>query len=98
SFAPLSGHFYTNNPAEAQTLRMGSVWVQEAENAFYMMASPTGICPPGTRPLYRLYNNGQGGSPNHRYTTDPTIRTQLIPAGCVREGNGADGVFVCVPG
>ena len=51
----------------------------------------------GTVPLYRLYNNGQGGAPNHRYTIDPAIRTQMIGQGWIPEGNGPDGVFACVP-
>ncbi len=97
SFAPKSGHFYTNNAAEAQTLRNGNVWTLEASDAFYMMASPTGTCPAKTIALYRLYNNGQGGSPNHRYTIDPAVRATMIAAHWVPEGNGPDGVFACVP-
>lgn len=97
SFAPKSGHFYTNSASEAASLRAGSTWVQEASDAFYMMASPAGTCPAQTIPLYRLYNDGQGGSPNHRYTTDSNVRAQMITQGWVPEGNGADGVFACVP-
>ena len=97
SFAPKSGHFYTNNASEAATLQAGGTWLLEASNAFYMMASPAGTCPAGTIPLYRLYNDGQGGSPNHRYTTDPDVRAQMIAAKWVPEGNGPDGVFACVP-
>jgi len=97
SFAPQSGHFYTNNPSEAATLQMGNVWQLEASDAFYMVASPDGQCDDGTRPLYRLYNNGMGGSPNHRYTIDPEVRTQMLGQGWVAEGNGPDGVFTCVP-
>ena len=29
-------------------------------------------------PVYRLYNNGQGGAPNHRYTTSLATRTQML--------------------
>jgi hypothetical protein len=97
TFAPKSSHFYTGNSTEAQALRSGGVWTQEADSAFFMMPSPTGTCPTGTIPLYRLYNNGQGGAPNHRYTTDPALRTQMIAAAWVPEGNGKDGVFACVP-
>jgi hypothetical protein len=97
SFAPLSGHFYTNNPDEAQTLEMGNVWVREADDAFYMMRPPTGVCDDGTQPLYRFYNNGMGGSPNHRYTIDAGVRAEMIAQGWVPEGNGPDGVFACVP-
>jgi hypothetical protein len=97
SFAPKSGHFYTNNAAEAQKLQSGNVWSMEASTAFYMMSSPAGTCPSGTMPLYRLYNNGQGGAPNHRYTIESAVRAQMIASGWIPEGNGADGVFACVP-
>ncbi len=97
SFAPKSGHFYTNNPIEAQSLLTGNVWSLEASDAFYMMAAPAGTCAAGTIPLYRLYNNGQGGAPNHRYTIDPAMRSSMIAANWIPEGNGADGVFACVP-
>ncbi len=97
SFAPKSGHFYTNNADEAAGLQAGNVWTLEASDAFYMMASPTGACPSGTSPLFRLYNNGMGGAPNHRYTTDQNIRASMISAGWIPEGNGDAGVFACIP-
>jgi hypothetical protein len=97
SFAPLSSHFYTNNPTEAAGLIAGNVWTLEEVNAFYMIASPDGTCPSGTIPLYRLYNNGMGGAPNHRYTIDSATRTLMIGKGWIPEGNGPDGVFTCVP-
>src|SRR5262249_50109871 len=90
SYAPKSSHFYTNNPVEAQNLINARVWSMEADNAFYMMAAPAGTCRGGTTALYRLYNDGQGGAPNHRYTIDPAVRLQMIAAHWVPEGNGAD--------
>jgi hypothetical protein len=47
-------------------------------------------------PLYRLYNDGQTGAPNHRYTTRATIRSQMVALGWVPEGSGI-GVIGCVP-
>jgi hypothetical protein len=73
------------------------VWTLENPNAFYAMPSPTGTCPGGTTALYRLYNNGQRGAPNHRYTIDSATRASMIAAGWISEGNGAGGVFACVP-
>ena len=32
-----------------------------------------GLCPAGTQNLYRAYNNGLGGDPNHRYSTDGNL-------------------------
>jgi hypothetical protein len=98
SFAPLSAHFYTNSPLSCPSLQNGGVWLLESLNAFYMMPSPTGVCPAGTVPLYRLYNNGMGGAPAHRYTVDPAVRSSMIAALWIPEGNGSDVVFACVPG
>jgi len=54
-------------------------------------------CPPSTVAVYRLYNDGQGAAPNHRYTTEPAIRTQMIAAGWIPEGYGPLGVIMCSP-
>ena len=97
TFAPKSSHFYSNDPAECPGLQAGGVWVLEDSAAFYLMTSPTGLCPTGSTPLYRLYNDGQGGAPNHRYTIDPGIRRSMLAAHWISEGNGPDGVFACVP-
>ena len=56
-----------------------------------------GSCAAGFTPVYRLYNNGQGGAPNHRYTTDIAVRAQMIAQGWVPEGLGPDGVEMCSP-
>ena len=81
-----SGDFAQTSPCGQGSIGTGGVSI-----------SPGGTCPSGTTPLYRLYNNGQGGAPNHRYTIDPAVRTQMIAANWVPEGNGPDGVFACVP-
>jgi len=54
------------------------------------------MCPPPSVPLYRLYNNGQGAAPNHRYTTRQEVRATMITAGWIPEGLGI-GVVACVP-
>jgi len=38
-------------------------------------------CPPATVPVYRLYNNGQGAAPNHRYTTNLGTRASMLMKG-----------------
>ena len=96
TFAPLSSHFYSNDPSACPSLQDGGVWRLESQNAFYMMPSPTGACPAGTIPLYRLYNDGMGGAPNHRYTIDSFVRAQMVGAHWTPEGNGPDIVFACV--
>jgi hypothetical protein len=48
-------------------------------------------------PVYRLYNNGKGAAPNHRYTTIEGVRDQMIANGWVIEGNGPGLAFMCSP-
>jgi hypothetical protein len=48
----------------------------------------------GTTPLHRLYNNGQGGAPNHRYTTCTNLRDRMV----ANEGWVSEGVAMCVAG
>jgi len=55
-----------------------------------------GNCPSGTTPVYRIYNDGHGGAPNHRFTIDPAIRAQMIAGGYIAEGSGI-GVAMCTP-
>jgi hypothetical protein len=56
-----------------------------------------GSCPFSTQPVYRLFNNGQGAAPNHRYTTDLATLAQMIVKGWVPEGYGPLGVIMCAP-
>jgi len=54
---------------------------------------PTGTCAAGTIPVYRLWNNRI--DTNHRYTTDVTIKQQMIARGYIAEGFGPEGVAMC---
>jgi uncharacterized delta-60 repeat protein len=100
SFAPKSSHFFTPYPAECASVQAGGVWLFEG-TAFYLGlpvgAAGTGTCPNGSEPLYRLYNNGQGGAPNHRYTSDPAIVDQMIAQGWIFEGEAQTRIFACIP-
>ena len=58
---------------------------------------PAGDCPAGSVSIYRLYNNGQGAAPNHRYTTSEATRTQMMALGWIPEGYGELGVIMCSP-
>jgi hypothetical protein len=101
AFAPRSSHFYTPFPSECALVQtdpaLHAAW--EFENiAFYIqLADANGFCPAGTIPLYRLYNDGMGGAPNHRYTTSVTVFNQMAAAGWRFEGDGNTKVFACVP-
>ena len=98
SFEPRSSHFYTSFGNECAIVSKNSDWVLEASDVF-MIPTPAadGTCAAGTDPVYRLYNNGEGGAPNHRYTTDAGVRMQMVVQGWIPEGYGDAGVIMCAP-
>ena len=70
-------------------------WMFESDNVFQINLpdTATGTCPGGTIPVYRLWN--QRADSNHRYTTRAAIKAEMLAAGYVAEGYGADGVVMC---
>jgi hypothetical protein len=101
AFAPRSSHFYTPFPSECALVQtdpaLHAAWRFENTAFYIQLADANGFCPAGTIPLYRLYNNGMGGAPNHRYTTSVTVFNQMAAAGWLFEGDGNTKVFACVP-
>jgi Repeat of unknown function (DUF5648) len=97
SFDPKSSHFYTPFSSECSAVSASPDWRSEGIAYYLNPSSPTGTCPDGSLPLYRLYNNGAGGAPNHRYTTSTETAAQMRSAGWTMEGNGPAIVFGCVP-
>jgi hypothetical protein len=97
SFAPKSSHFYTPFDAECAKLMNSPDWQYESIAFYLQLPDGAGVCPAGAKTLYRLYNNGMGGAPNHRYTTSLVIFNQMTAAGWTFEGNGNTGAFACVP-
>ena len=95
-YAPKSSHFYTSFPSECQTVKGDPNWSFEGEVFHVGLPDAQGSCAVGTQRVYRLYNEGQSGAPNHRFTTDPTLREQLIAQGWAPEGVG-QGVTMCSP-
>jgi hypothetical protein len=96
-YAPKSSHFYTPLATECASLKTGTAWQYEAIAFYIQLADANGMCGAGTIPLYRLYNDGMGGAPNHRYTTSLTVFNQMRAAGWLFEGDGNTMVFACVP-
>lgn len=90
AFGPKSSHFFTADVAECAQVRTNSSWQFEG-TAFHAHVPAAGLCPVGTAALYRLYNNGQGAAPNHRYTTCASIRDRMASRGWI-----AEGVAMCV--
>jgi probable HAF family extracellular repeat protein len=101
AFAPKSSHFYTPFVAECAAIKGDPSWQSEGI-AFYVQI-PTGYgtgngsCPDGTVALYRAYNGGMGGAPNHRYTTNLATLSAMIAQGWIFEGEANTKVFACVP-
>ncbi len=92
AFDPRSSHFYTPFADECAIVKTNPGWQFESIAFYVQIATDWGTdnayCPTGTQPLYRLYNNGQGGAPNHRYTTSVTTFNQMIAQGWSYEGQG----------
>jgi hypothetical protein len=96
SYAPKSSHFYTPLAGECASVKARPHWQFEGEVFAMRLAAADGTCDAGTVPLYRLYNNGMTGAPNHRYTTSLDIRSAMLQQGWIAEGSGI-GVIGCVP-
>ena len=97
SFAPKSSHFYSQDAGECSIVNQSGAWQFEGDVMGIPVADALGNCAAGTQPVYRLYNNGQGGAPAHRFTTSLAIRSQMLAQGWISEGYGNDGVIMCSP-
>lgn len=97
SFGVRSSHFYTPLASECAKVKANPDWAFEGDVFGVVLPGAAATCPPGFVQLYRLYNQGQGGAPNHRYTTDPSVRAVMVAFGWTPEGEGALGVTACVP-
>ena len=96
SFAPKSSHFYTPSASECDVVKKSPDWSFEAAVFNVTLPAGDGACPGGTQKLFRVYNDGQGGAPNHRYTTDRDTFLAMQQLGWKPEGYG-EGVIACVP-
>ena len=97
TFAPKSSHFYTPYAAECAAVKNNPNWQFESIAFYLQLPDANGICPPGTVILYRLYNNGMGGAPNHRFTISLATFNQMQSQGWIFEGDARTGAFACVP-
>jgi hypothetical protein len=100
TFAPKSSHFYTPYADECAKVKQDPDWQFEG-HAFALRLPEAGLgyvtCPSDTRPLYRAYNRGMSGAPNHRYTTDAAVLGEMVAQGWQVEGNLWTRIFACVP-
>jgi hypothetical protein len=93
-FAPKSSHFYTASAQECAGVKRSADWQFEGEVFHVALPDATGACAAGTQAIYRLYNEGLSGAPNHRFTTDAALRTTMIGESWTPEGAGL-GVTMC---
>jgi Abnormal spindle-like microcephaly-assoc'd, ASPM-SPD-2-Hydin/Repeat of unknown function (DUF5648) len=97
AFAPKSSHFYTPYVFECNGLKSDPSWQYEDSNLIMAMPDASGNCAVGFTPVYRFYNNFQGSAPNHRYTTDPAVKAQMLAKSFTQEGPLPGLAFMCAP-
>ncbi|TMH35841.1 MAG: hypothetical protein E6H66_06740 [Betaproteobacteria bacterium] len=78
-------HFYSIDPVECAALRGSPYWTFEGLT-FAEDAPVLGDCAADRAPVVRLYNNGMGGTANHRFLTSHSETTAMWLAGWVIEG------------
>jgi hypothetical protein len=96
SFTPKRSNFYTANASECATVKANQDWTFEDVVFYVPVPAVTGSCPIGTMPVFRLYNNGQGAAPNHRFTVESAVRDLMMSLQWIPEGFGV-GVTMCSP-
>ena len=98
-----NSHFFSASKAECDGIasRIGvdpnfSGYVQETAQAFAVaLPDAAGVCANNWTAVYRLWNNRADS--NHRYTTDPAVKAQMLARGYVAEGYGPDAAAMCSP-
>ena len=96
AFGAKSSHFYTPYAPECAIVKTNPNWQFEAAVFNMVLPRADGTCDAGLRPLYRVYNNGMGGAPNHRQVTDVSLFEMMKALTWTPEGQG-EGVIACVP-
>jgi hypothetical protein len=91
-----SSHFYALRGLGCEALLQNpGPWQYEGDVFFMPPPDAIGGCPSGTTPVYRLYNDGMTGAPNHRFTTNPETQAEMLRDGYIPEG--PNGVGMCSP-
>lgn len=92
AFGSQPTHFYSASTAECNAVAADPAWTSEGIAFYAPVPGALGRCGAGNAPIYRLYNNGRNGSPNHAYTPHASQREALRESGFVEEG-----IAFCVP-
>ena len=93
-FASKAAHFYTADSVERDGRRTenGGDWTYE-KVAYFLKATDTGVCGAGEVPIYRMFNDGQTGAPNHRFTTSLATYQDFTTT----KGWLGEGIRFCAP-
>ena len=92
TFGAKSSHFYTADTVECDGLKFNPAWIYE-KIAYYIAVPAGGLCPFGTSPIYRMYNAGQTGAPNHRFSSDFPTYSDFT----TNKGWDPEGIAFCSP-
>jgi len=96
-----NSHFYTGDSGECNYLKQlqastpGTEKRWNFESLVFVSTSPAnGVCPTGTTPVYRAYNNGpaRGIDSNHRITSSLAAIQEVVSRGWSDEG-----IVMCAP-
>jgi len=98
-----NSHFFSASKTECNAIaaQIGvnpnySGYILETSEAFSVaLPDSAGVCPSNWTAVYRLWN--KRADSNHRYTTDPVVKAEMVAKGYVPEGYGADAVAMCSP-
>lgn len=96
AFPPASSHFYVSRGLGCEGTMADENWIYEGDVFHVALPDASGTCPVDAMPVHRLYNNGQGGAPNHRFTTSEATRREMLAQGYIAEGSGI-GIGFCSP-
>ena len=90
-----NSHFYTVSASECAQLKQLQATTPAIQKRWnfesldFVTTTPAnGVCPSGTEPVYRAYNNGfaRGVDSNHRITPNPASIQQVVNRGWISEG------------
>jgi len=91
-----NSHFYGRGSVECERTGQANPSFVLEDPAFMSMVLPTaGVCPSGTRNVYRVFSDRADA--NHRYTTSVQVRDEMVANGWLAEGDGPDRVVMCAP-
>jgi hypothetical protein len=79
-------HFFTIYPLECAVVKASPLWLYEGLAFEAEPPDASGNCPADRIPVNRLYNDGMGGQPNHRFLTSRSEIAATQAQGWTLEG------------